>query len=603
MLLSLTSRSFFLAFLLVATFSNAQVYEDYIGGGHSQGINVLSSDNFDPPFMPGVASAEQTINGSGLDARSFETARFLSQATLGADRETIEQVAQMEFEDWIDDQFNIQSESMLAATDSAYNVGYDIFVGNGGNPEDYFGPYFPHFNYGVWHYNMSNEDLLRQRVALALSEIFVISLRTQLGEYGDGLGDYYDVLLNNAFGNYEDLMLEVSMHPMMGAYLSHFNNPLEIAALNIHPDENYAREIMQLFSIGLYELNIDGSQVLDMNNDPIPTYDNNDIKEFAQVFTGLGPGDIIPNPFVNVPSFGLDFIIADKTVPMTMYDEWHDQSSKQLLNGFVIPAFQDGMDDIEMTIEHLFQHDNVGPFVALRLIQNLVKSNPTPDYIERVALKFNDNGAGVRGDMKAVIKAILLDEEARTCAWINESTHGKLREPMLRYFQFARANDKLAPSGLYWNSGYEFLLLTGQGPLAAPSVFNFFTPDYQPHGDIADAELVAPEFQIHNSRTSVGFMNMTYLWINFSLLWSFEEVEEVYIDQSTLEQMAYDPEVLLNHLDVVYTNGQLTEETRNLIKESMNQINANEFGAFYLDFRVKMALYLIMISPDYAILK
>ena len=162
---------------------------------------------------------------------------------------------------------------------------------------------------------------------------------------------------------------------------------------------------------------------------------------------------------------------------------------------------------------------------------------------------------------------------------------------------------KLAPSGLYWNSGFEFLLLTEQGPLAAPSVFNFFTPDYQPNGDIADADLVAPEFQIHNSRTSIGFMNMAYLWINYSLLWTFEEIDGVYIDQAELEAIAYDPEVLLNHLDVVYTNGQLTEETRGLIKESLGQINAIDFGGSYLDYRVKMALYLIMISPDYAILK
>ena len=446
---SIPFRSICLAtFLMTLGLFHAQVYQDYIGGGHSQGINVLTSDSFDPINVPGIASGDKTINGNGMDARLFETARFLSQATLGANRETIEEAAQMDFEAWMDDQFTLQSESILAATDSAYNTGFDIFVSNGGDPEEYFGPFFSHFNYGLWHNNMFNEDLLRQRIALALSEIFVISLRTELGEYGDGLGSYYDILLENAFGNYEDIMFDVTMHPMMGRYLSHFNNPLEIAVLNIHPDENYAREVMQLFSIGLNELNIDGSYVLDLNSDPIPTYDNDDIKEFAQVFTGLGPGELMPNPFFPAPVFGADFYVTDKSFPMTMYDEWHDQSSKQLLNGFVIPANQDGLDDVEMTIGHLFDHNNVGPFVALRLIQNLVKSNPTPDYIERVALKFNDNGAGVRGDMKAVIKAILLDEEARTCAWINESTHGKLREPMVRYFQFARANEKI---GAFWS--------------------------------------------------------------------------------------------------------------------------------------------------------
>jgi len=592
--------------LSISLFSNlsAQVYEDYIGGGNSQGINVITSSSFSPNAWDEVASGEQTLNGSGMDARLFETARFLSQATLGANREYIEQVAEVDFEAWIDDQFTKPYVSMFQATDSAFNLAKGIFVQNGGDPDDFFGPFGHHFYYGLWHNNMFNEDLLRQRVALALSEILVISARSELYDYGYGLGAYYDILLDNAFGNYEDLLLDVTLNPMMGRYLSHFNNPLEIPSLNIHPDENYAREIMQLFSIGLHELNIDGSEVLDAEDNLIPTYDNDDIKEFAQVFTGLGPGAIIENPWVDEPMFGEIFYLTVRSEPMAMYDEWHDQSSKELLNGFVIPAGQDGMLDIEMTVNHLFNHNNVGPFLALRLIQNLVKSNPSPEYIEKVALAFEDNGNGVRGDMKAVIKAILLDEEARSCAWLNESFHGKLREPMLRYFQYARANDKLAPDDLYWNSGIEFLQLTGQGPLAAPSVFNFFTPSYQPAGDIANAGLVAPEFQIHNSRTSVGFMNSIYVFNNWALMWNFEEgVENVFINYNELETLAQEPEVLINHLDVVYTNGQLTEETRGIIKETISEITGSNTGQSFLELRVRLALYLIMVSPDYAILK
>lgn len=583
---------------------HAQVYQDYIGGGNSQGINVITSDNFSANGWNQEASGEQTLNGSGLDARLFETARFLSQATLGANRAYIEEVAEMDFEEWLNDQFDIPYASMYLATDSAYNVAKDNYVQNGGDPDDFFGPYLPHFYYGLWHNNMFNEDVLRQRIALALSEILVISARSELGDYGYGLAAYYDILLDHSFGNYEDLLLDVSLNPMMGKYLSHFNNPLEIPALNIHPDENYAREIMQLFSIGLYELNLDGSYVLDSDDNPIPTYNNDNIKEFAQVFTGLGPGAIMDNPWVDDPMFGESFYLTIRSEPMAMYDEWHDQSSKELLNGVILPAGQDGLLDIEMTINHLFNHDNVGPFLALRLIQNLVKSNPSPEYIERVALAFEDNGNGVRGDMKAVIKAILLDEEARTCAWLNESYHGKLREPMLRYFQYARANDKLAPDDLYWNVGFEFLELTGQGPLAAPSVFNFFTPEYQPAGDIADAELFAPEFQIHNSRTSIGFMNSIFVFNNWALLWNWEDnIDNVYINFNQLEELAKEPEVLVNHLDVVYTNGQLTEETRGIIKEAISQMTGNTIGQSYLEFRARLALYLIMVSPDYAILK
>ena len=597
-----------LALLFLITFFindiSSQVYEDYIGGGHSQGINVITSDNYQLNGWTEIASGEQTLNASGLDARLFETARFLSQATLGANRQYIEEVAAMDFEAWIDSQFDIDYVSMFDATNSAYDQALDIFVQGGGNPEDFFGPFWPHYNYAFWHHNMLNEDLLRQRVALALSEIFVISARSELGDYGDGLGAYYDILQEHAFGNYEDLMLDVTLSPMMGKYLSHFNNPLEITALNIHPDENYAREIMQLFSIGLYELNMDGSQVLDSGDNPIPTYDNDNIKEFAQVFTGLGPGEIMDNPWVPDAQFGIDFYLTIKSEPMVMYEEWHDQSAKELLNGFVIPAGQDGMDDIEMTVNHLFNHSNVGPFVALRLIQNMVKSNPSPQYIENVANAFNDNGSGVRGDLRAVIKAVLLDEEARSCAWLNESYHGKLRAPFMRFLQFARANDKATPDGLYWNTGYEFLQLTDQGPLAAPSVFNFYTPFYQPAGDIADAELVAPEFQIHNSRTSVGFMNMLFSWNNYALLWDWESgTSDVYLDYNALEPLAREPEVLVNHLDVVYTNGQMTEETREIIKNTISQLETSNVGFDYLLFRVRMAHYLTLVSPDYAILK
>ncbi|MEM7163360.1 MAG: DUF1800 family protein [Bacteroidota bacterium] len=599
-----TLSTTFLFLFYFSSYLTAQVYEDYIGGGHSQGIEVVTSNDFSPNDWDEVASGGQSINGSGLDARLFETARFLSQATLGANRDYIESVAEMDYEDWLDGQFQIPTTSMFQETDSAFNVALDLYVQNGGDPEDYFGPYLPHFYYGLWRHNLMNEDLLRQRVAHALSEILVISLQSELGDFGYGLASYWDILQENAFGNYEDLLMDVSLSPMMGRYLSHFNNPLEIPSLNIHPDENYAREIMQLFTIGLYELNIDGSQVLDMNDQAIPTYDNDDIKEFAQVFTGLGPGEIMENPWVSDPIFGLDFYLTIKSEPMAMYEEWHDQSSKQLLNGYVIPAGQDGLNDIQDAVNHLFNHPNVGPFLALRLIQNMVKSNPSPGYIERVALAFNDNGNGVRGDMKAVIKAVLLDEEARSCVWLNEAYHGKLRAPIYRYYQLARANELESDDELYWNVGYDFLLLTEQAPLAASSVFNFYSPDFQPNGDIASADLVAPEFQIHNSRTSIGFMNSIYVNNNWALLWDWEGgTDDTRINFSVLEPIARDPEALLNHMDVVYTNGQLTEETRTIIKEALEGIQQNNFGNQYTTFRVRMALYLIMVSPDYAILK
>lgn len=598
----------FIFTIIISVFSisilNSQVYEDYVGGGHSEGIDVISSSNYQAPGWSEIASGDKTLNGDGLDARKMETARFLSQATLGASPELIEEVSNMDYEEWIDNQIAIPASSLLAANDSAFNLALQIFISNGGNAEDYFGPYFPHFFYGWWQTNLTNEDLLRQRVAYALSQILVISARSSLQDYGDGLGSYYDVLVDNAFGNYKDLLMDVTYHPMMGRYLSHFNNPLAIPDLNIHPDENYAREIMQLFSIGLYELNIDGSIVLDGDDNPIPTYDNDDIKELAKVFTGLGPGDVMPNPWVNDPIFGLDFYITDKTTPMLMYEEWHETDQKILIDGTIIPPFQDGDEDIEMAVDVLFNHPNVGPFIARRLIQHMVKSNPSPQYIQAVAETFNNNGSGIRGDMKAVIKAILLHDEARTCEWINEPFQGKLREPLLRYVQFSRAIDKDAPDDLFWNIGDFFAENTGQGPLFAPSVFNWFLPDFQPNGEIEQAGLVAPEFQIHNSKTSIGFANNVYAWTSgWGLLWTWEGIDPVQVDVENLKQLARDSEVLINELDIMFTNGQLTAETREIIKNAVDAIIPLQFGALYLDYRTSMAVYLIMISPDYAILK
>lgn len=497
------------AMVILLCYSNlfSQEYTDYVGAGHDIGINVTSSSEQSRSNWNEAALAANTINGKGLDARLLETSRFLAQTTFGTDLEYIKTVSQGTFEDWIDNQFTLNSNSLGVETEIIYEDALQMWLDNGGAEEDYFGPEASHFLYAWWQYNMNNDDLLRQRVTLALSELFVISTNSELASYGNGLGYYYDMLATSSFGNFKDLLLNVSLQPMMGYYLSHYNNPKSNPSENIHPDENYAREIMQLFSIGLHELNNDGSYVLDANGQRIPTYNNNDIKEFAKVFTGLGVGDVIENNDGVTPEFGLHFWYCKKDTPMAVYDDWHEQGEKHLLNGFTIPSGQTGMQDIEMAIDHLFNHPNVGPFIAKRLIQRLVKSNPTPQYIDAVASAFN-NTAGVRGNMKAVIKAILLHSEARSCSWINHPNQGKLKEPMMRYFNLARQIDRERPSGLDWNVGYWFYINTGQAPLSAPSVFNFFLPDFKPNGEIAENGLIAPEFQIHNSSTSIGYVNI-----------------------------------------------------------------------------------------------
>jgi len=595
-----------LVFLLIVIQLNAQVYEDYIGAGHSEGVTVTTSNNHSFWGWEEVASGEKTINGDGLDARLMETSRFLSQAAFGANLTYIDSISKMSFEGWLDDQFEKPLPIMTDTIIDIWERARQMFIDAGGDSAAYGSqPYNHHFMYSWWQLNMTNEDLLRQRIALSLSEIMVISFRDVLDGFGIAEANYYDIFLRNAFGNYYDILHEVALHPAMGVYLSHFNNPKTIPEQNIHPDENFAREIMQLFTIGLFELNQDGTRKTDNEGKYIPTYNNQDIKEFAKIFTGLGPGAIVENEWVDEPDFGVDKWLTDFTVPMAMYEDWHEQGEKYLLNDTVVPSGQTGMQDIDMAIENLFYHENVGPFLARRLIQSMIKSNPTPEYISRVAAAFNDNGANERGDMKAVIKAILLDEEARVCAWINNPEQGKLREPMQRYFHFCRAMDKTSPYGIYWNVAYGFFDATGQLPLGSPTVFNFYLPDYQPSGPISDAELYAPEFQIHNSQTSISYVNQVDHWVNWGVLMDTWEALgiSVTLDRSQLIPLAKDPQVLVDRLDIVFTQGMLSEETRKLIVNELNKITNENAWAYYLEFRVNMALYLFMISPDYAIQK
>ena len=595
-----------LLLLCIAHSLYAQEYSDYLGAGQSNGITVTSSSEQNRNGWNETAAGNNTVNGKGLDGRLMETSRFLAQATFGTDLDYIKAVAANSFEDWIDAQYDINSPSMGELTNSIYNQALDMFVANGGNADDYFGPYSLHFQYAWWQANIDNEDLLRQKVALALSEIFVISWDSGLGDFGIGLGDYYDVLKEGAFGNFKELLLDITLHPMMGGYLSHYNNPKSSPEENIHPDENFAREVMQLFTIGLYELNQDGSYILDGNGNRIPTYDNNDIKEFAKVFTGLGPAEVLDNPWGIVPEFGAGFYYAKKDLPMVMYDEWHESGGKQLLMGYTIPSGQSGMQDIEDAVDHLFNHQNIAPFIAKRLIQQLIKSNPSPGYISRISSVFS-NTKGIRGDMKAVIKAILLDDEARSCSWINNPTQGKLIEPMIRYFNVTRQIDLDNQNGVNWNIGYNFFNATGQAPLAAPHVFNFFSPDYVPNTEFTNANLVGPEFKIHNSATSIAYVNEVDYWTYpqyYSVLNTWDlDLEKTPLDFEKLKYYAKDSEVLINELDKLFTRGLLSDETRQIISDAVEPLNGNNQNVDYEFYRVKMALYLILISPDYTILK
>ncbi len=593
--------SILICFFISANYAQSQTY---IGAGHNNDVIVTSSSNFQ--LYPGAytASAQKTIDGSGMEGDLMEAARFLSQATFGGTEEEIESVANIGIDKWLANQFSMPATLIADSVQAMHSQGLDNYVANGGDSSNYASfPSWRHFDYAWWNNTMLAKDQLRQRMAYALSQTLVISTQGNLAGYGDAIGYYYDILLKNAFGNYKDILTEVSLSVPMGSYLSHLNNPKTDAVNNIHPDENYAREIMQLFSIGLYQLNIDGSIQVDGNNVPIPTYDNNDIKELAKVFTGLSVGQRRDDGNLY---FYLGIWSADFSVPMIMYEDFHEQGQKTILDGHVIPAGQTGMEDIEDAIDYLFNHPNVGPFLARQLIQHFVKSNPTPAYIQAVAEKFNDNGSGVRGDMKAVLNAVLTNPEARECSWITDPSQGKLREPALRFTQFARYFGGFTPhNGRYWNYGSFFRDRVAQHPLHSPTVFNFFGPDFTPNGPISDNGMVGPEFEIHNTNTSIGYADMVYYWVESELLflsYNSDALESniVLTDLTSLLELAKDEDALLDHLDLNLCNGELSDHTRQIIKSTLGQFDQTLSS---IESKIRLTTYLIMISPDYVVAK
>ncbi len=575
----------------------SQIYNDYIGAGHDQGVIVNSSSQ--------DSDAQMSINGSGVGKDLAGASRFMSHAALGASLEDLLHVDSIGYQAWLDEQFNMPETSYMGVIEPIYNQAYDYYIALGGDPEAYYAN-FLHFRYAWSHITQHAPDVLRHRVTLALSEILVISSDSDLSERGFGLASYYDVLSENAFGNYKDLLMEVTMHPTMGFYLSHFNNPKSDPANNIHPDENYAREIMQLFTIGLYELNPDGSRQLDGQGEYIPTYDQGDIKELAKVFTGLGMTDWILPDIPQDPDFGYPFFYCDPTQPMTMYEEFHESGPKTIVGDYTINGPSE-LEEIELAVDHLFNHPNVGPFIGSLLIKRLVKSNPTPEYIERITNVFNDNGNGVRGDLRAVIEAIILDEEARSCDWIDHPSNGRLKEPIQRYTQYVKGLRAEAPSEWFWNHGFAFEYFTNQFPMHSPSVFNFFLPDYQANSDFADENLVGPEFQIFNSSTSVGYFNYAYY---MTLIDFNNELPEADLDElgvledykavlniPDLQALNTKPEAVVDYLDMVLANGNMSQETRDAIIASCDPL------VDFPEYLLRMALYLTMVSPDFAVMK
>jgi uncharacterized protein (DUF1800 family) len=536
-------------------------------------------------------------------------ARFLVQAAFGPDQdsagdadiipENVEAVMASGFEAWIDAEFakpatHLQPMTVALASVPEFYVDRKVaawWARAMGAPETPGGPAVQY-------------DALRHRVAFCLSQILVTSDRPEtLAVQPVGMANYYDLLVDHAFGNYKDLLYHVTRHPVMGFYLSALKNKKPNPAANIFPDENYAREIMQLFSIGLWELNTNGTRRQSGGRD-IPTYDNTHITNFARVFTGMTFAGGAAN---------FDNASENWTQPMALVDAQHDCDPKTLLNGATLPARTPSVPDtgaateldLQAAISNLFNHPNVGPFLARQLIQRMVTSNPSSGYIERVALKFNDRGDGVRGDMKAVVKAILLDPEARDPAHMDDPQFGKIREPFLRVVNMARAFNAASPSGLYQLGS--FFMDHYEEPMKSPSVFNFYLPGYTPPGEIQAAGLVAPEMQIVNATSAVSAPNYYYNAILGGLhRWGTADPQRnvklnLAQELPIVQGAAPDIDGLLRRLDLALCYGTLHPRQMQLIRDAVLRISTSTWD--YENERIRAAIYLIVTSPDFCVLR
>lgn len=561
----------------------------------------------DPMFHHGFEALDA---GPDSDA---DAARFLAQTTFGPTAADIQHLRSVGYRAWFDEQVAVPMTNQIDYLNWIASIPEPIYqnarmeawwLGALGGPD----PALPAF---------IHRDQLRQRVAFALSEIFVISkVNGAVGGQVHSAAHYYDRLATHAFGNFRGLLEDVTLHPAMGHYLSMFKNRKPDLTANIRPDENYAREVLQLFSIGLVELNPDGTPRL-TGGQPVPTYSQTTVRGFAHVFTGWNwkncdQGNSWDWQYCESGPDG-----AYWREPLEPVESMHDtdgpeigtngQRYKQLLNypGVTLPdgrlpAGGNVRSDMAAAMDNIFLHPNVGPFVARALIQRLVSSNPSPAYVARVAAIFDNNGSGVRGDLRAVVRAIVFDVEARMGPYTRPETFGKVREPLLRLAHLRRVMDARAQIGRFqdWNPEFDY----AQAPLASPSVFNFFKPDYSPPGELSARGLLAPELQIHTESQITAQTNA----LGSQIFWgyagqTYAAPNDILIDTTRDAALAANPAALVDRYNLLLLSGQMSPWMRAHLVSYLDGITSDTPS--YLRQRVHEALYLIVNSPEYAVQK
>lgn len=558
----------------------------------------------------GGASSGGFTHSLPVPANQAEASRFLQQATYGATSAEIQRVVTLGYPGWIDNQFTRPATLHLAM----HNAMQAELMPHYTEESDRTCTFSWGCNlsrHDAWmQIAVTGEDQLRQRVAFALSQLFVISdVSDNVGYSHLAVSDYYDTLAVNAFGNYRTLLEEVTLHPLMGRYLGMLQNEKADPRQNTEPDENFAREVMQLFSIGLVELNTNGTPKLDGGGNPIPTYNNTVITHMARALTGWNFGGATTwwawEDTVKLPGL---------IQSMTPWPAYHDTAAKTLLNGTTVPAGGTAQADLKAALDNLANHPNVGPFVARHLIQRLVTSNPSPAYIQRVASVFNNNGAGVRGDLRAVVRAILLDTEARDMTLAARDDFGKVKEPMLRLTAIWRAfptqgQAVATPAGATTRA---FLRNRGAGPelgqtvMSSPSVFNFYRPNYQPPGDMRRRGLYAPELQILNEASAMSTYNHWH-----SRLFQMDRDDtsiaatvadprfytaRMRLNLSVEKGLAVAPGALADRLNLLLMAGRMTPAMRQILVDAAYATPLNDGGGD----RVEDMIFLIASSSQFA---
>jgi uncharacterized protein (DUF1800 family) len=568
------------------------------GGGGSGGAGPVSAAPAAPPIT------------------KVEAFRFLNQTTFGATEAEANRLIALGdsatgYTRWIDAQIAREPSLLLPAVEAAYPdplpMNFNIASLNATRLEQWFANV------------LRGDDQLRQRVAFALSEIFVVSQLGALANLPNATADFHDMLARNAFGNFRNLLESVTLHPAMGVYLSMLGNQKAVANTNLRPDENYAREMMQLFSIGLVQLNPDGTVRTDSTGQPIPTYGQEEIEGYARVFTGwkwdcptTAPNCTFANTrpqLAPVPGY-------NQVKPMRLFADQHETGSKRLLDypgvslvNATIPAGQSGAQDLKDALDNVFNHPNVGPFIAKQLIQRLVASNPSPAYVQRVAEKFNNDGSGRRGNLEAVVRGILLDTEARNPpAGTAAAAAGKLKEPLLRLTQFWRAYDARAASGRFGVAGNfsgGAVGVFGQAQGGSPSVFNFFSPFYAPPGEIADSGRVSPEMQLATEYLNTQMAN--FFWtqaLSRNQTATNPGVDLMYINTTEELAIANDSEALINRVAERLLGGsaQISAALKAQAKAQIERTTvpaANPTTA--LNTRTADAIFFVVTSPEFAL--